>query len=93
MGSTDQGTLLLKKQLRGRHSCFTFWRSLLRQTKLVPVLLGELPTRVLSFNPISTVVLVLELSRKGTEGFSAGLIDDDDMFKWEVTIFGPPDTF
>ncbi|XP_028396461.1 ubiquitin-conjugating enzyme E2 G1-like [Dendronephthya gigantea] len=34
-----------------------------------------------------------ELSRKGTEGFSAGLVDDDDLFKWEVTIFGPPDTF
>ncbi|XP_046839558.1 ubiquitin-conjugating enzyme E2 G1-like [Xenia sp. Carnegie-2017] len=34
-----------------------------------------------------------ELNRKGTEGFSAGLIDDEDLFKWEVTIFGPPDTF
>lgn len=26
------------------------------------------------------------------EGFSAGLIDDD-IFKWEVMIIGPPDTF
>ena len=26
------------------------------------------------------------------EGFSAGLIDDD-FFKWEVIIIGPPDTF
>lgn len=50
MGSNDQATLLLTKQLR-------------------------------------------ELNRKGTEGFSAGLIDDDNLFKWEVTIFGPPDTF
>ena len=39
------------------------------------------------------LVLFTELNKKGTEGFSAGLIDDEDLFKWEVTIFGPPDTF
>lgn len=27
------------------------------------------------------------------EGFSAGLIDDADIFKWEVIVYGPPDTF
>ena len=26
------------------------------------------------------------------EGFSAGFIDDDDVYKWEVVIMGPPDT-
>ncbi|XP_070572003.1 ubiquitin-conjugating enzyme E2 G1-like [Ptychodera flava] len=48
--STDQGALLLKKQLR-------------------------------------------ELGKKPVEGFSAGLIDDDDLYKWEVLVMGPPDTF
>lgn len=26
------------------------------------------------------------------EGFSAGLIDEDDIYKWEVVIIGPQDT-
>ncbi|XP_025090086.1 probable ubiquitin-conjugating enzyme E2 7 [Pomacea canaliculata] len=33
-----------------------------------------------------------ELHKCGSEGFSAGLIDDDDVYKWEVVIYGPPDT-
>lgn len=33
-----------------------------------------------------------ELNKKGTDGFSAGLIDDEDFFKWEVFIVGPADT-
>ncbi|EDV29346.1 uncharacterized protein TRIADDRAFT_20134 [Trichoplax adhaerens] len=35
--------------------------------------------------------LLTELQRKPTEGFSAGL-QDDDIFKWAVMIIGPPDT-
>ena len=34
-----------------------------------------------------------ELSKNPTEGFSAGLIDDDNLFKWELMVVGPPDTF
>jgi len=33
-----------------------------------------------------------ELNKHPVEGFSAGLIDDDDIFRWEVMIIGPPDT-
>jgi len=33
-----------------------------------------------------------ELNKNPVEGFSAGLIDDDDIFRWEVLIIGPPDT-
>jgi len=33
-----------------------------------------------------------ELKKNPVEGFSAGLIDDDDIFRWEVLIIGPPDT-
>jgi len=33
-----------------------------------------------------------ELGKHPVEGFSAGLIDDNDIFKWEVLIIGPSDT-
>ncbi|XP_056140564.1 ubiquitin-conjugating enzyme E2 G1a isoform X1 [Lampris incognitus] len=33
-----------------------------------------------------------ELNKNPVEGFSAGLKDDDDLYKWEVLIIGPPDT-
>lgn len=36
---------------------------------------------------------LVELQKKPVEGFSAGLIDDDDIYQWEVMIMGPPDTF
>lgn len=35
----------------------------------------------------------IELQKKPVEGFSAGLIDDDDIYEWDVMIIGPPDTF
>jgi len=34
-----------------------------------------------------------DLNRKPVDGFSAGLIDDENLFQWEVMILGPPDTF
>lgn len=34
----------------------------------------------------------LDLNKNGTEGFSAGLIDDDNIFRWQVLIMGPADT-
>lgn len=33
-----------------------------------------------------------DLSRRPVEGFSAGLVDDSNIFEWNVTIIGPPDT-
>lgn len=33
-----------------------------------------------------------ELNKNPVEGFSAGLIDENDIFRWEVLIIGPPDT-
>ncbi|VDO03074.1 unnamed protein product [Rodentolepis nana] len=33
-----------------------------------------------------------DLNKNGTEGFSAGLIDDDNIFRWQVLIMGPADT-
>jgi len=34
-----------------------------------------------------------ELKKNPVEGFSAGLVDDSDIFRWEVLIIGPPDTY
>ena len=39
------------------------------------------------------VLLMSELQKKPVDGFSAGLVDDDDIYKWEVLIMGPPDTY
>jgi hypothetical protein len=36
--------------------------------------------------------IVVELNKNPIEGFSAGLVDDDNMYRWEVMIIGPPDT-
>ncbi|KAM8955478.1 ubiquitin-conjugating enzyme E2 G1 isoform 1-T1 [Lycaon pictus] len=33
-----------------------------------------------------------QLNKNPVEGFSAGLIDDNDLYRWEVLIIGPPDT-
>lgn len=29
-----------------------------------------------------------ELKKNPVDGFSAGLVDDDDVYEWEFTIFG-----
>lgn len=34
-----------------------------------------------------------ELNKNPVEGFSAGLIDDNDIYRWEVLVIGPPDTY
>ncbi|XP_074599278.1 ubiquitin-conjugating enzyme E2 G1-like [Brevipalpus obovatus] len=33
-----------------------------------------------------------DLKKNPVEGFSAGLVDDDDIYTWVVLIIGPPDT-
>ncbi|PBK92614.1 ubiquitin-conjugating enzyme [Armillaria gallica] len=33
-----------------------------------------------------------ELTKHPVEGFSAGLVDDDNMFEWEIMVIGPADT-
>jgi ubiquitin-conjugating enzyme E2 G1 len=35
---------------------------------------------------------LIEIHMSICTGFSAGLVDDNDIFKWEVLIIGPPDT-
>ncbi|ONK76612.1 uncharacterized protein A4U43_C03F30130 [Asparagus officinalis] len=33
-----------------------------------------------------------DLMKSSVDGFSAGLVDDSNIFEWSVTIIGPPDT-
>lgn len=33
-----------------------------------------------------------ELNKNPVEGFSAGLVDDDNIYRWEVVVMGPQDT-
>lgn len=33
-----------------------------------------------------------ELNKNPVEGFSAGLVDDDNIYRWEVVVIGPQDT-
>lgn len=33
-----------------------------------------------------------ELIKNPVDGFSAGLVDDDNIYQWEVVVIGPQDT-
>ncbi|KZT66751.1 ubiquitin-conjugating enzyme [Daedalea quercina L-15889] len=52
---------------------------------------SSLPTSV----PSNTLLLrrqLTELKKRPLEGFSAGLVDDNNFYEWEIMIIGPPDT-
>ncbi|KAJ1861189.1 Ubiquitin-conjugating enzyme E2 7 [Coemansia sp. RSA 2703] len=34
-----------------------------------------------------------ELTKGSNESFSVGLVDEDNLFEWNVTLFGSPDSF
>jgi ubiquitin-conjugating enzyme E2 G1 len=34
-----------------------------------------------------------ELMKKPVDGFSAGLVDDSNIYEWQVTVMGPPETY
>ena len=36
--------------------------------------------------------VMADLNKHPVEGFSAGLIEDDNPFEWGILIIGPPDT-
>ncbi|KAF0989543.1 hypothetical protein HZS_4454, partial [Henneguya salminicola] len=45
-------------------------------------------------NDRASLLLKRQLAAKSPiEGFSAGLLNDDDLFKWDIIIMGPPNTF
>ena len=48
---------------------------------------------LMNANSMASFCFAIDLNKNGADGFSAGLIDDDNLFKWELMIVGPPDTF
>jgi len=46
------------------------------------------------FSDVSTLLKkeLEKLNTKPIKGFSAGLMDDSDVYRWEVLLIGPPDT-
>ena len=46
-----------------------------------------------SGNVTNTTDSLAELTKHPVEGFSAGLVDDSNIYQWEVMVMGPPDTF
>ncbi|KAF9612685.1 hypothetical protein IFM89_003160 [Coptis chinensis] len=42
---------------------------------------------------VISMVTIADLSKHPVDGFSAGLVDDSNIFEWSVTIIGPPDTY
>lgn len=78
-----QAALLLKKQLRGS----------------ITFLLFATHHSFLSYNIIILISFLhflhicTDLTKSPVDGFSAGLIDESNIFEWQVTVMGPPDTF
>jgi len=46
-----------------------------------------------AFVSLHFVCFCTELNKNPVDGFSAGLIDDSDIYRWEVMVIGPPDTY
>ncbi|KAK7074825.1 Ubiquitin-conjugating enzyme subunit [Halocaridina rubra] len=51
----------------------------------------------MAMQPSSSAVRALSLEYRGlqeepVEGFCVKLVNEDNLFEWEVAIFGPPDT-
>lgn len=58
---------------------------------------GSTTTTTLTTTPSSSAVRALAMEYKSlqeepVEGFRVKLMNDDNLFEWEVAIFGPPDT-
>lgn len=84
MNAEQQGALLLKRQLGGKRSLsISVQNDGCFRPMFVP---NAMLMRWRRF-------LLLELTKNPPEGFSAGLIDDDNLYKWELMVVGPPDTF
>ena len=39
-----------------------------------------------------SLLCLSDLCKNPVDGFSAGLVDESNIFEWSVTIIGPPDT-
>ncbi len=87
--ATDQASLLLGKQLKGMQREPPYRAVSGMETSANP----KLSTQHSSFEQGTELHLVhAELTKRPVDGFSAGLVNDDNLFEWQVTVMGPPDT-
>ena len=85
--AASQASLLLQKQLRGPPLLFDPLLGFFLLLLLVLLLWVLFLTDWLKF-----VFWFLDLCKHPVDGFSAGLVDESNVFEWSVTIIGPPDT-
>ncbi|KAF2931134.1 hypothetical protein DAI22_05g187300 [Oryza sativa Japonica Group] len=88
--AASQASLLLQKQLKGTDRngppC-----NLISSNLLFFFLVPIRRRSVLDLGP-PFCGIVADLAKNPVDGFSAGLVDDSNVFEWQVTIIGPPDT-
>ncbi|KAL5222407.1 hypothetical protein ABZP36_027120 [Zizania latifolia] len=81
--TTSQASLLLQKQLKGAD----------RSVLIRRCFLAHFRPRIDGFwGLVCGLVIGADLTKHPVDGFSAGLVDDSNVFEWQVTIIGPPDT-
>lgn len=51
-----------------------------------------LKKQLIGLKPSTFLNFLIELTKNPVEGFSAGLVDEDDIYRWDIMILGPPDT-
>lgn len=47
---------------------------------------------VRALHPVHRVTFSLDLLKNPVDGFSAGLVDENNIYEWDIMIMGPPDT-
>lgn len=85
----SQACLLLQKQLKGithknSRIFLLFNKSVSSTTTSV--------FSVIEFDFVFSGFVFSDLCKHPVDGFSAGLVDEKNIFEWSVTIIGPPDT-
>jgi len=82
----SQASLLLQKQLKGNNNN--------NNNVITPLLL--LFSIIQFIDDVLIIVLFffsfVDLCKNPVDGFSAGLVDENNIFEWSVTVIGPPDT-
>lgn len=56
------------------------------------VTVGKMATRTSCSAVRALAVEYKSLQEEPVEGFCVKLVNEDNLFEWEVAIFGPPDT-